>query len=564
MANPSAEHEMLENLGFSPKQALMLAYNLNKAKPEKQIGNISVYKVPYKQSFVREAVYQKLTIGQERVKVNEKVILMLGETGAGKSTLINVLINYILGVEWKDKFRFQLLDEQTNKSQAYSQTSMITAYEIHCHQGSRVPFPITVVDTPGFATTSGPEKDKMAMKQLKEFFSSPEYSDHLNAVCIVIKASSSRLTKERKYVDNLVYSIFGKNLANNILFMFTFADPGEPPALASISGNEHPFLKKENGPVTYFKFNSWTLFEDNAADESPALWKMATKSMEMFFEQLETLTSISLVLTNEVLLQRAQIETALQNLLNHVRAGFTKLQELRQTENALREHWSDMEQHKDFTYEVKVTIKEKQKINRSAMNCKTCESTCHHPCVVVGNPFNYFCEMIGFRGNCKICVDNCAVGDHVLESVRWTTREQKETREYADLKKKYEAAQGKALDKEQVIERIRSECLVVNETIGSLIEQCCKRMTRLKEIALKPDPLTTPEYIDVMIKREEQMGGHGSSERVQCLRELKEQAVILTKIQNKEKLLPEEKIQSKVKITKKQTALVHKSFFKTA
>ena len=37
---------------------------------------------------------------------------MLGETGTGKTTLIDAYINFLTGVTFYDKFRFRLIDER--------------------------------------------------------------------------------------------------------------------------------------------------------------------------------------------------------------------------------------------------------------------------------------------------------------------------------------------------------------------------------------------------------------------------------------------------------------------
>ena len=43
---------------------------------------------------------------------NTKIIMMVGMTGAGKSLQINNLVNFILGVNYDDDFRFKLILEE--------------------------------------------------------------------------------------------------------------------------------------------------------------------------------------------------------------------------------------------------------------------------------------------------------------------------------------------------------------------------------------------------------------------------------------------------------------------
>ncbi|EFX60312.1 hypothetical protein DAPPUDRAFT_124601, partial [Daphnia pulex] len=103
-------------------------------------------------------------------KRRQRTILMLGATGSGKSTLINAMVNYMLGVEWDDDFRFKLIDEPADKSQAHSQTDLVTTYDLYEMKGSRLNYSLTVVDTPGFGDTRGLEKDKKIMQQIQDYF----------------------------------------------------------------------------------------------------------------------------------------------------------------------------------------------------------------------------------------------------------------------------------------------------------------------------------------------------------------------------------------------------------
>ena len=62
---------------------------------------------------------RKFDIGKRRPGCQEKVIMMVGATGSGKSTLINGFLNYFLGIDFKDNFRLKLIEENP-EHQAYS------------------------------------------------------------------------------------------------------------------------------------------------------------------------------------------------------------------------------------------------------------------------------------------------------------------------------------------------------------------------------------------------------------------------------------------------------------
>ena len=99
---------------------------------EPQTGPLPVYKISLTQEQINVPGFKRFSFGKESTKHN-RTIMVLGATGAGKSTLINGMINYILGVEWDDSFRFKLVDEGQSKSQAHSQTSEVTVYKINHH-----------------------------------------------------------------------------------------------------------------------------------------------------------------------------------------------------------------------------------------------------------------------------------------------------------------------------------------------------------------------------------------------------------------------------------------------
>ncbi|XP_038822142.1 translocase of chloroplast 34 homolog, chloroplastic-like [Salvelinus namaycush] len=198
---------------------------------------------------------RRWTFGKKDPSKMNRTILMMGETGSGKSTLINVMVNYILGVEWEDKYRFEIIADES-KSQTSSQTTALTVYEIFGHESDHIPFSLTIIDTPGFGDTSGIEQDKLITKHLQELFQSPKGVHHIDAVCFVVKAAQVRLTPTQRYIFDSVLSIFGKDIENNIVALSTFADSGEPLVLQALVTAEVPCVRNEIGTPVYFKFNN--------------------------------------------------------------------------------------------------------------------------------------------------------------------------------------------------------------------------------------------------------------------------------------------------------------------
>ena len=218
--------------------------------------------------------------------------MMAGMTGAGKSLMVNSIVNYVYGVNCEDDFRFKLIIEAEELSDrvdgtsnmADSLTRYVTSYRLNYQKCFRVKFSLILIDTPGFG--QGLEYDQKTMKSLKEFLDFKNLNgmgdriDELSSLGLVIQASQSRLTAEQMYVFNSVLDIFGKEVAKNICLLFTFADAQPPPALETVKKAYIPF--PQNG---VFKFNNSALYADSNYDEATRYyWKFGFQSLGKFFE----------------------------------------------------------------------------------------------------------------------------------------------------------------------------------------------------------------------------------------------------------------------------------------
>ena len=95
------------------------------------------------------------------------------------------MINFILGVEFEDDFRYIIIDEQNvqgkqNIDQIQSVTQNTTINYIKKYKD----FPsIILIGTPGFGDTSGPDKDKKIIEDIKSNFK--KKLNKIDAICFV-------------------------------------------------------------------------------------------------------------------------------------------------------------------------------------------------------------------------------------------------------------------------------------------------------------------------------------------------------------------------------------------
>jgi GTP-binding protein EngB required for normal cell division len=205
-------------------------------------------------------------------------ILLLGETGAGKSTFINAFVNYLkfktlnkaqsskpivvipvsflitVGDNFEEHtLEFGDLDSSHNEDfdhPGQSVTQRCKSYLFRFdHIGGKN---LRIIDTPGFGDTRGLDQDDRNMQHILEYINN---LSHLNAICFLLKPNASRLDISFRTCLTQLFNLLEPNARNNIIFCFTnarstFYTPGDTAPLlkkmlSSFTITDIPF-KKEN------------------------------------------------------------------------------------------------------------------------------------------------------------------------------------------------------------------------------------------------------------------------------------------------------------------------------
>ena len=213
-------------------------------------------------------------------------VLITGETGVGKSTLVNMIANYLYGVGARDNFRYQLIAEGTPSVQAVSQTSVVNMYAIKSQLCSK---PIVLIDSPGYGDTRGLEYDAKIDIMITQLLN--KELSRINMICFATKATTIRFTEVQKHICNKVQSLLPQGSSKNTRFLFTFCDFGEPQVAKEIRKSDYTMqnLVEKMGPDWYYKFNNSTLYTSYDPSNSFAdlYWNLSVKGVKEMIARLE-------------------------------------------------------------------------------------------------------------------------------------------------------------------------------------------------------------------------------------------------------------------------------------
>ncbi|CAF4806742.1 unnamed protein product [Rotaria socialis] len=233
-------------------------------------------------------------------------ILLLGDTGVGKSTFINAFVNYLTFETLKEaksnrpvvlipvSFLVTTGDNSEEHIVKFGDTSD-SSNEDFSHPGQS----LRIIDTPGFGDTRGIEQDHKNMQHILENINN---LTHLNGICFLLKPNSARLDISFQSYLTQLFSLFGTNALNNIIFCFTsarstFYTPGDTAPLlkkmlTSLSIGNVPFSKKN---VFCFDSESFRYlvarqnnirFDSNEKQEYEMSWKTSVSESKRLIDYM--------------------------------------------------------------------------------------------------------------------------------------------------------------------------------------------------------------------------------------------------------------------------------------
>ncbi|XP_026097422.1 uncharacterized protein LOC113068781 [Carassius auratus] len=446
--------------------------------------------------------YIKVTFGERDTNKPHKSILLVGETGTGKTKLINVMINYMLCVQREDKVWFEITDDQSDRTLVHSQTSSITIYEFYLQES---PIHLTIIDTPGYGDTRGIEKDKEIARNLLGL-SSDDCLHKLDAVCLVIKADQNRLSDRQTYIFDAVQSLFGEDIAENIVLLLTHSRGVHPKnALTAVEEAKIKCAVNEQNQPVFFQFDNCQgeTFLPEYQMAQKQTWDLSLSEITKFFTFIENIKPKTLKMTQGVLQKRKQLETNISNLQLTDQKISQKQKELKQAQEAVGQNMKVAEENQNFEYEADVIYKEKVDIDRSvasvAMCCTVCEENCHYPgCWRVTDVS--WCKVMK-NNHCTVCTNKCHYSKHIKEDKIYVTKKMKEKKTNEGLKKKYNHSIKKIKEGVFWVKKLEEDLHNIEKEKVKMVMETFNCVETLDLIALNTDSLIILQHVDFLTEK---------------------------------------------------------------
>ncbi|XP_063875628.1 uncharacterized protein LOC135108475 isoform X2 [Scylla paramamosain] len=206
----------------------------------------------------------------------EKVIILIGNQGSGKTALVNLAANFLKGVEDADDKLYCVIMDKISGNYHTS----VTAYTF-CFAEDAVP--ITIIDTPGLRDGRETEKN-YPLQTLKTFFANSGSNMQLHAIGYVISSSAVVLTSSECHMIDFLVELYGQGISTNFITFVTSVTE-------TMKNYSHNDMFKNHGinSKVLLKFNNTAFSKKELDDFDRGYWKMGIKNWKRCISHLKKL-----------------------------------------------------------------------------------------------------------------------------------------------------------------------------------------------------------------------------------------------------------------------------------
>lgn len=388
-------------------------------------------------------------------------LLLIGETGSGKTSFLNLLCNCALidqlGYDEGSKDFRDFNDialENPDKRKMESKTGDAKLYRVNLND-----LKIGVIDTPGFGDSRGTAEDVKHTARIVDALKNEEY---VNCICLVVNGRGSRMTATVKYVLTEITSILPRQVLGSIIVVFTnTADPlelnfdtdqfqtffGRDIAEDRIFCVENPYCR-----LTKAKQKQGKLSAEKIAK---SLAKSFSETREVLSELSTTIKDFPRVHTHHF----ATLYETKQEIERKVMASLTAINnhtvleaQIEAAEKKAKAALQTKTLYTNYRSTQRVKRWKQVQTNRHNTLCgaRGCYSNCHFECTLDKSfdkeTFRY-CGAMGGESTCRVCGHHYAYHHH--DEVKHV--EEEAIKEWVDEEMKSKFEQAKTMEERERI-----------------------------------------------------------------------------------------------------------------
>ena len=377
-------------------------------------------------------------------------VLLLGETGVGKSTFINSLANYLENDSLESAIKneiivpiFTKLDVDINgkninlsigkkddneKGGVNSSTQSCMSYLFPYND--RI---LRIIDTPGIGDTRGHNQDK---KNLSDIMSFIDQFEKLDGICILLKSDQNKLTESFKYCIDELLTHLHTNAKNNIVFVFTHSrgsyyregkaykvlkehiqDSITRKTLLSLNPNTLYCIDNEPFEFLALIKNDQT-FNDETKRTISASWNISSQTSIRLINYFMSIKPHKTAESTMLYTVRNIILSANEPMAQITCDLLTDIQTLEEQKEVIKDDDKEISVLTDYHLKIPYTEMETKALDYTRTVCtadKCCTKTsdgkhvhstvCHDECKAPMSNITtlYWCSCMNILGNCNVC-----------------------------------------------------------------------------------------------------------------------------------------------------------------
>ncbi|XP_076266775.1 uncharacterized protein LOC143200245 [Rhynchophorus ferrugineus] len=503
-------------------------------------------------------------------------ILLLGETGVGKSTFINSLVNYLTHGDFKVAERKDLLvlipsvfsmtdkngdlrmikvgdTEDTNEifEVGESATQDVRTY---CFNVKNNEYHIRLIDTPGMGDTRGIEQDNLNCDNILNYISGIH---ELHAICYLCKPQLTRATVYFQYCVSQIMTRLHADACKNFIFIFTSCKaeqytPGETINLLKRMADEisakpaHAKLKLDDNKFCFdneaFRYlaavKQGVQLKAEVRSDAIRSWSKATEECWKLFDYITKLKPHHVGITSAVNEARRVIYQLSKPMADIAELVQDNIRVLERHEQDLSIQSGSVQDLKRKLYIPTIKL-EVTKLNQPTTVCadiKCCDvyqidsrneyhykTRCHEPCYlqnvkgeVMGAPELMSCAAMQGGQTCKKCGCSYRVHMHVY----YFTKKVEERKEDKTISTTIKSREDAIRRIRQLIQDSRETKRLYDAEMETITKANAKFAHFLERNAIAAFTDAYAEYIEYLVTREQSLGRNCDKPRLRALQTL--------------------------------------------